>query len=115
MRAKLAIAGMFFIGLVGCNTMVGPTADDIPASIATAKTPGDHEKIADYFIQKAVEYDAEAARHELMARSYTNRPKGEFGSMISHCRTLRDQFVSAAKMARTIAQEHRLIAAKGGH
>lgn len=115
MRAKLAIAGVFFTGLVGCNTMVGPTANDIPASIATATTPGDHQKIADYFTQKAVEYDAEAAQHDRMARSYTNRPKGEFGSMISHCRSLRDQFVSAAKTARTMAQEHRQMAAKGGY
>lgn len=114
MRTKLTIAGMFFIGLVGCNTMVGPTSNDIPASIATARTPDDHRKIAAYFTQKAVEYDKEAAQHELMAQSYTGRPKGEFGSMISHCRSLRDQFVSAAKMARSIAQEHRLMSAKGG-
>lgn len=52
MRVKLAIAGMFFIGLVGCNTMVGPAANDIPANIATATTPSDHQKIADYFTQK---------------------------------------------------------------
>ncbi|RJG11769.1 hypothetical protein [Massilia cavernae] len=115
MRVKLAIAGILFIGLVGCNTMVGPTANDIPASIASATTPGDHQKIAEYFAQKAVEYDAEAAQHDQMARAYTNRPKGEFGAMISHCRNLRDQFVSAAKTARTMAQEHRLMAAKGGH
>lgn len=114
MRVKSAISAVFLIGLVGCSTMVGPTPNDIPASIATATTPGDHQKIADYFARKAVEYDAEAAQHDLMARSYINRPKGDVGSMISHCRALRDQFVSAAKTARTIAQEHRLMAAKGG-
>jgi hypothetical protein len=114
MRIELAFAGMLLIGLVGCTT-VGPTANDIPASIATATTPGDHLKIADYFTQKAVDYDAEAARHELMARSYYGRPKGESGSMTSHCRTLRDQFASAAKEARAISQEHRQVAAKGGN
>lgn len=113
MRAKLTTAGIFFIVLVGCNTMVGPTTSDIPASIATAKTPSDHQKIAAYFTQKAAEYDKEAAQHEMMAQSYSNRPKGGFGSMISHCRNLRDQFVSAAKMARSLAQEHQQMPAKG--
>jgi len=115
MNAKLLLVGIFCLGLVGCNTMAGPSANDIPANIATASSSGDHQKIAEYFTQKAVEYDAEAARHDLMARSYISRPKGDVGSMISHCRSLRDQFVSSAKTARMIAQEHRLIAAKGGH
>ena len=82
MRIKLAISGMFLVGLVGCNTMVGPTANDIPASIATATTSSEHLKIADHFTRKAAEYEAAAVQHEMMARSYTNRPKGEFGSMI---------------------------------
>jgi hypothetical protein len=110
MIIKLLMASTFAVALAGCSTMVAPGPNDVPASIATASTPADHQKIAKYFTGKAAEYDAEAARHDLMARSYTNRPKGDVGSMVSHCRNLRDQFVASAKEARALAQEHRLMA-----
>jgi UDP-3-O-[3-hydroxymyristoyl] glucosamine N-acyltransferase len=54
--------GIILAGLVGC-TSVGPPAHDIPAAIANASGPADHQKIADYFEQKALSYDAEAAQH----------------------------------------------------
>lgn len=92
-----------------------PKPNDIPANIATATSPADHQRIADYFTQKATEYDTEADWHERIAKSYIGRPKGDPGSMTSHCRTLRAQFVAAAKEARALAEEHRQIASKGGN
>ncbi len=113
MRAKLVLAGMLFAGLVGC-TSVGPPSNDIPSSIVNAVNSADHQKIADYFAGKALAYEAEAAQHDLIARSYVNRTRGDSASMQSHCRALRDQFLAAAKEARALAHEHGQLAAKGG-
>jgi hypothetical protein len=112
MLTKPAVIAMFLAGLMGCSS-VGPPTTDIPATIASASGPTDHQKIADYFERKALAYDAEAAQHELLARTYMNRTRGDSASMMSHCRALRDQFVAAAKEARALSQEHRQAAARG--
>ena len=114
MRAKLVLAGMLFVGLVGCSSVRLPS-NDIPSTIVNAQNPSDHQKIADYFAGKALSSEAEAAQHDLIARSYINRTRGDSASMTSHCRALRDQFLAAAKEARALALEHRQVAAKGGN
>lgn len=114
MRAKLALTGMLFLGLIGCAS-VAPPSTDMPAAVATAINPGDHQKIADYYASKALAYDAEAAQHDRIGRSYVNRTRGDSTAMLSHCRALRDQFIAAAKEARALAQEHQQVAAKGGN
>lgn len=112
MRATIVIAGVLFVGLVGC-TSAGPPRNEIPSAIVNAQNAADHKKIADYFVSKALAYDAEAAQHELFARSYINRTRGDSGAMTSHCRALREQFLQAAKAARALAQEHSQLAESG--
>lgn len=112
MRPKLALiaAGLAIVGLVGCTSV--PPVGEIPAEIANAKTAADHQRIAAYFAQKAASYDAEAAQHEEMARSYVGGPRREqhMPAMAVHCRSLRDQFVVAAREARALEQAHRQLA-----
>lgn len=112
MLTKPALVAMLLAALAGCSA-VPPPVSDIPAAIVNASGPADHQKIADYFDGKARAYDAEAAQHELIARTYMNRTRGDSASMMSHCRALRDQFAAAAKEARALAHEHRQ-AANGG-
>lgn len=114
MNTKLFLAGILFASLVGCASVV-PTMNDIPASIATASTPAEHQRIADFYTQKALDYDAAAVQHEQIAKAYTGRPKSNPGSMSAHCRALRDQFSAAAKEARALAQMHVQMAADGGY
>lgn len=111
MRTKIAssFAILALVSLTACTS--APSISEIPASIATATTAADHQKIADYFAQKAVSYDAEATFHEKMAISYATRPRGDLPAMQSHCRSLREQFISAAKDARALEQAHRQLAA----
>lgn len=111
MRTKLSIvfASLALVVLAGCASV--PPVSEIPDAIAVAKTAPEHLRIADYFAQKAANYDAEAVLHEKMGRSYTARPKGEVPSMVGHCRTLKDQFTSAAAQARALEQAHRQLAA----
>lgn len=112
MRTKSILVSLALITLAACTSV--PPVSEIPANIANATTAADHQRIADYFAQKAASYDAEAAWHEKMALSYTARPKGDLAAMISHCRSLRDQFASAAKEARALEQAHRQLASSAG-
>lgn len=91
-----------------------PSASEIPANIANATTAADHTRIADYFAQKATSYDAEAALHETMARSYVGRAKVDLPAMTSHCHNLKDLFANAAKEARALEQAHRQLASNAG-
>lgn len=110
---KTLIAGylaatLFVLG--GCST-VAPVAE-LPASISNATTPEDHLKIADYFAQKAVAYDAEAQQHDRMAKTYIGPfNRGNPESWASHCRALRDRLAGAALEARELEKAHRQIAA----
>ena len=110
MRTKflLLLAGLAFITLSACTSV--PSVSDIPASIATATTSADHQRIADYFAQKAISYDAEAALHKKMALSYINRPKSDPAAMMAHCHALEAQFIGAAKEVRALEQAHRQLA-----
>lgn len=114
MRIALApiLAGFAFLTLTACSTV--PSVSEIPASIANATTAADHQRIASYFAEKAANYDAEAALHEKMAISYAGRPKGDLGAMTAHCRSLKDQFTTAARDARTLEQAHRQLAGSLG-
>jgi hypothetical protein len=114
MNAKLILAGIVFTSLIGCAS-VTPTMSDIPAAIATASTPAEHQRIADFYTKKALDYDAAALQHEQIAKAYIGHPKANPGSMTAHCRTLRDQFSAAAKEARALAQMHVEMAAGGGY
>ncbi len=76
MRADKLVLGLLGLALsllAACTTVPSSVAE----SIASARTADDHRKIADYFAQKAAEYDAEAALHEKMLRSTTVRLNNE--------------------------------------
>ncbi len=107
-KIRLVLAGLATLLLAACSSI--PMATDIPASIANASTAADHQRIADYFAQKAQAYDGEAALHRKMALSYVSRPKSEPASMMAHCHALEAQFLSAAREVRALEQAHRQLA-----
>lgn len=109
MFTKLSITAVLLVALTACTTVPAPTSD-IPANIAHAVTAADYQRLADYFAQKAVNYDAEAALHEKMARSYAGAQKGA-NSMAGHCRALQSKLAEAAAESRALAQENRQMAA----
>lgn len=111
MRIGIAIilVGSLLLVTAAC-TSIQPQVAEIPAAIANASTAADHQRIADYFAQKAASYDAEAASHEKMGRSYFSRPKGDAALWASHCNSLKKTFEDAAKEARALEQAHRQLA-----
>ncbi|MFA7270556.1 MAG: hypothetical protein WC073_14550 [Sterolibacterium sp.] len=105
-----ALAWIALLSLAACTTV--PPVSEIPEVIANAKTAADHQRIADYFAQKAASYEAEAKLHEKMPQSYQGRPRYEvFVGMSSHCRELQKQLSAAAREAKALEQAHRDLAA----
>ncbi|UUZ48540.1 hypothetical protein LP420_38385 [Massilia sp. B-10] len=113
MRAKLGFTGMLLLGLLGCAS-VAPPSTDIPSAVASALAPADHQKLADYYASKAVAYEAEAAQHDRIGRSYINRNArrhdGNGVALPGPARPVRRSGQGSA-----LAQEHREVAAKGGN
>ncbi|MFA7282334.1 MAG: hypothetical protein WC100_19790 [Sterolibacterium sp.] len=101
--------GIALLTLAACTT--APPVSEIPATIANAKTAADHQRIADYFAQKAASYEAEAKSHEKMPQSYLGHPRLDFASMSSHCRELQKRLNEAAGEAKALEQAHRDLAA----
>ncbi len=102
------VAGIALLSLTACTTP--PPVREMPEVVATASTPAEHTQIADYYGQKAANYEAEAAKHKKMASSYVSSSKGQGNSMASHCNSLQQNFLDSAKQARSLEKAHRDLA-----
>lgn len=80
--------------------------------IAAAKTPADHEAIAESYEAEAAAADAKAASHESMAKTYRTggSPKGSRTTMAGHCERLVKQYRAVAEENRLLAAAHRQMA-----
>jgi hypothetical protein len=107
-----------FAAMAAALTLVlavpGPaTADVTEAQIAAAKTPADHEAIAQAYDAEAAAADAKSKAHEGMARTYRaggGAPKASSAAMTGHCDRLMKSYSSAAAEYRALAAEHRKLA-----
>ena len=106
-KLVLGLSSLALLVLTACTSV--PLSSEISKDIASATTAADHQRIANYFSQKAANYDAEASLHEKMANSYGGYPRGPM-SYISHCRSLQRGFSAAANDARALEQAHRQLA-----
>jgi hypothetical protein len=90
------------------------TAKDVKALIATAKTPEQHLKIANYFNHEAERYEAEAKDQQEMAEAYRQNPLpkniGSTTGPISHCEMLVKSSREMAQTARELAAAHTQMA-----
>ena len=86
--------------------------------IVNAKTPADHERIAQYFDAQAVKYEAEAKQHEEEATYYASHVQPANGKnqgfysreMQDHCPKMAAKLKEAAQEARMMAAGHRELA-----
>jgi hypothetical protein len=99
---SLAIAA----SLAGCSSVPTPTKE-VAASIRAGLSREDHLRVATFYEHKAFAYDDEAAQHERLARSCIGRSEGAPASLSFLSRRLRDQMQETARLARTLANEHR--------
>ncbi len=82
--------------------------------IATAKSPTEHQRIAEYYHAKAQEYLAQAKEHEEMADAYkknpmTNSSKFATGT-VNHCEYFEQSFKDMATKMQELADMHEQMA-----
>ena len=80
-------------------------------TIGNAKTPGDHQAIADAYAKEAEQLRAQALAHRHMDSRY-NEP-GYLSSKLGfkrHCRALMESYEAAAKDADALAKAHHEMA-----
>ena len=83
---------------------------ELNSLISTAKTPAEHQRIAVYYQEKAVDYLAQAKEHEQMIAAYkantslsTDKNRA---STISHCEYFAQTFKDLAAKSQELAQLH---------
>ena len=82
--------------------------------IATAKTPAEHRRIAEYYHAKAQEYLAESKEHEEMAEAYKKNPMTSASKFatgtVNHCEYFAQSFKSMAAKMQELADMHEQMA-----
>jgi len=81
--------------------------------IATAKTPAEHERIAQYYQAKAQDYLAQAKEHEQMLAAYKANPSiggKSRAAFVDHCKSYSQYSKDMAVESQELAQFHEQIA-----
>jgi hypothetical protein len=90
--------------------------DELKNLIANAKTAQDHQRIADHYVAKGEQLEAEATEHAEEAAKYRANPNMHEmkhpGSpqTASHCEFMAGSLRDAAKQARQLAEDHEAMA-----
>ena len=113
---RTSLLGLGLVALLAVLAQPGTQAAaeevDIDKMIATAKTPADHQAIADYYQHQADGAKAKAAQHTKMAQEYKTGSFGAKTHFHEHCETLTRIYQSEAKEYAALAAAHRQVAAK---
>lgn len=88
------------------------TAEVTEAQITAARSPADHEAIAEAYEADAATADAKVKEHKAMARVYRSAggPKSNGNSMVRHCDRLVNEYTNVAADYRALAAEHHNMA-----
>jgi hypothetical protein len=86
--------------------------------IADAKTPAQHERIAQFYLAKAEEDQAQANQHAAMVAQYKANPSlsnnKNQASTIGHCEYYAQKFSKLAAQDRELSQQHEQMARVAG-
>ena len=108
------------LGAVGMAAESSPTLSkgELKRLLATASTPADHNRLAQYYRLKAERLDAEAQDHIAMAEASrlhggSASPKWPAGTFNpKHCEDLAKNLQKSAQVARGLSAEHAEMAKK---
>lgn len=93
-------------GLQGCSTQ----PPDIARMVTDAKTPADHEAIAEYYEKEAAANEAQASSHSQLAQTYRQFHNTYKNEMAPHCELESDYYSKIAAQDSALAQAHRKMA-----
>ena len=92
--------------------------NEVKALIATASTPAEHMKLANYYRSEARQFEVDAKEHEEMAAAYYKNPSAhiipKYPTLGEHCRSIVQRDSDAAKTATKMAAMHEEMA-KAAH
>jgi hypothetical protein len=87
--------------------------------IATAATPVDHQRIAQYYQAKAQDYLSQAKEHEAMLAAYNASPSAltdkDRAGTVYHCQYYARKFKDMAAQSEDLARLHAQMAADATH
>lgn len=124
MKRTLGILSVLFVLTVAAFVQPNAAAQkpehlsnkQLNALIATARTPAEHRRIAQYYEAKSRQYLGESKEHEQMMKSYEKNPifsSSKFKiSTIDHCEYLADSLQKASVKMHELAVLHEEMAAE---
>ena len=90
------------------------TNQQLLSLIASAKTPAEHRRIAEYYHAKAQDYLAQSAEHEEQAEAYKKNPmtsSSKFATgTVNHCEYFSQSFKEMAAKMQELADMHEQMA-----
>jgi uncharacterized membrane-anchored protein YhcB (DUF1043 family) len=110
------LAGMSLAALAVHAADTPLKKDELKNLISNAKTPEEHERIAQHFIAKAEQLEADAQDHVDLAAKYKASSSSHdakhamSGPTASHCENVADGLKRAAAASRQLAADHRAMA-----
>ena len=115
----LSLIAVLFIATIGhaAKLQTGGeklTKQQLLTLIAMAKTPAEHQRIADYYEAKAQDFLDESQMHKQMAQAFkanplTSSPKFASGT-VGHCEYLAKSLKSDSERYQRLAKEHEKMA-----
>ena len=123
--SALSLAAVMTAAAVGQTTSAPQTRPEhlskgqLYTLISTAKTPAEHQRIAQYYQAKAQDYLAQAKEHEQMVAAYKANPSlvndKNRASTINHCEYFAHTFKDLAVKTQELAQLHEQMAKDAEH
>lgn len=114
MKTMTSLALVALLGLFGACS-INPHSMDMTQAVQSARTPSDHENLAEHYQDSAKEMQAKADEHKKLLAQYEAN-KGLYGkqaaTLISHCQGLIRIYEQAAKENLAMAASHRQMAAE---
>ncbi len=106
------LTGVALLAWMITPALAAPEAVVTPAAIAAAKTPADHEAIAQTYDTEAARLEKEAQTQAELAKIYGSysAPKLYSASMEKQCKELARDLKASAALNRELAALHRKIA-----
>jgi hypothetical protein len=78
--------------------------------IADAKTPADHEAIAEYYDRQATDAEGSSQLHEAMAQQYREMRTHPRSDSPEHCEKITQYYKGIAQQDSDLAAAHRALA-----
>ncbi len=122
MKRTITILSLVFVLTVAAFAQAAPAQQPKPEHlskqqlntlIATAKTPAEHERIAQYYQAKVLYYLAQSKEHEQMVAAYNANPSRggkSRATFIDHCEYSVQHFKDLTVKSQELAQLHEQMA-----